>query len=188
MKRILALFALILSLALTGCIPVPVSPAEDRTTQLEETEVDEATGEEGTTEEADDASEVSVDLGGTYEFADGLSVELSGVERGTSGALAFPENAPMVRFTVQLQNNTGGAIDTTLFLIQCQVGEEGRLGEQVFDYDAGLGDGFTSSLADGRNATADYGCEMPEEETFLQVEASLMDDFTRPTIFFSGDV
>lgn len=174
------------ALLITGC--VPTAPAEDRTAELpddtdtgvEEVADDEPEEEEGGSEEAD--------LGGTYEFNDGLTVEMSNLHRGTSSEWALPESAPYVGWTLQLDNDTGSEVDTTLVHVECQVGDEGRSAEQVFDTDQGLGDGFTSTLMDGRQATAEFACEMAEDDSYLQVELSILDDFARPTIFFVGDV
>ncbi|MBB6175020.1 hypothetical protein HNR23_005080 [Nocardiopsis mwathae] len=176
--------------ALLGLTACGSGGAEDRTTELDAVEEEGAAAEEAKDDaEGAEADTVEVKLGGTYEFDDGLAVELSGVERGVSGKWAFPENAPMVQFTIQLQNDSGSSIDTALTHVECQVGDEGRRGEFVADADQGLGDGFTSTLMDGRQATADYGCAMPEDETYLQIEVSVNDDvWERPTIFFVGEV
>ena len=176
--------ALIALLATAAC---GADPSVDRVAELPAAEdVEEVADEEAP---ADEPSELELDFGGSYTFDDGLVVEMTNVHRGTSGEWAMPENAPYVGWTLQLQNGTGQALDTSFVYIDCQVGEEGRRAEEVFDYDEGLGDGFTSTLMDGRNATADYACEIPAEETYLQVELSVNDDiFERPTVFFVGDV
>ena len=149
--------------------------------------VEEVTEDQG----EESPSEVEAEIGSTYEFDDGLTVELSGVERAVSGEWAYPESAPYVRFTIQVQNGTGGPVDLSMMYTDCQVGEDGRTGEFVADTDAGVGDGFTSTVMDGRNATADFGCAMPEEETYLQIEVSLQDEtddgWFRETIFFTGE-
>jgi hypothetical protein len=91
-----------------------------------------------------------------------------------------------------VQNGTGGPVDLSMMYVDCQVGEDGRVGEFIADTDQGIGDGFTSTVMDGRNATADYGCAMPEDETYLQVEVNVQDELEdfeyRETIFFTGDI
>ena len=179
--------ALIALLAATAC-GGGTSP-EDRTADISAAEDVEEVADD---EPADEPSEAEAEIGSVYEFDDGLTIELSGVERAVSGEWAYPENEPFVRFTVQVQNGTGGPVDLSMMYVDCQVGDDGRVGEFVADTDQGVGDGFTSTVMDGRNATADYGCAMPEDETYLQVEVSVQDEtddhWFRPTIFFTGDV
>lgn len=177
-----ALLALLATAACGGS-----TPAEDRTADISAADAD-------TEEDAvdDSPSEVEADLGSTYEFDDGLTIELSGIERATSGEWAYPENTDYARFTVQVQNGTGSAVDLEWFSIQCQYGEDGRTGEYIADTDNGVGDGFTSTVMDGRNATADLGCELPADESYLQIEVSVgdetPDDWFRPTVYFTGDL
>jgi hypothetical protein len=179
--------ALLALLAATAC--GSSTPAEDRTTDISAADVEDVADEDAVD---DSPSEVEADLGSVYEFDDGLTIELSGIERATSGEWAYPENADYARFTVQVQNGTGSPVDLEMFYIQCQYGEDGRTGETVHDTDAGVGDGFTSTVMDGRNATADLGCELPSEETYLQIEVSVgdetPDEWYRPTVYFTGDV
>lgn len=178
--------ALIAILVATAC--GSGTPTEDRTTEISAAEAD---AEE--VEEIDDQpSEVEADLGSVYEFDDGLTIELSGIERAVSGEWAYPENAEYVRFTIQVQNGTDGPVDLEMMYVDCQVGDDGRVGEFIADTDQGVGDGFTSTVMADRNATADYGCAMPADETYLQIEVNVGDEtdefWWRPTVFFTGDV
>lgn len=172
-------------LALTAC--GSGTPAEDRTTDIstsDEAEVEEVTddGDEGP---------VQAELGTSYEFDDGLTIEMTDIERATTGEWAMPENADYLRFTVQIQNGTGSPVDLTLFHIQCQYGEGGHTGESVYDTEGGVGDGFTSTVMDGNNATATFGCELPADESQIQIEVNVGDetetDWMRPTAFFTGE-
>lgn len=182
--------ALLALLAATAC--GPSVPVEDRTADI--SAEDAADAGEVEAEEIDDTpSEVETELGSVYEFEDGLTVELSGVQRATSGEWASPESAEYVRFTVQVQNGTPGPVDLSMMYVDCQVGEDGRRAEMVYDYeDGGLGDGFTSTVMADRNATADYGCTLDPSESYVQVEVAVQDEtddmLFRPTIFFVGDV
>lgn len=179
-----------LALLLAGC---GIPDVEDTVTDLAE---DAAAADEDTDETEDDGDEgdeedgtVETEIGGVYEFSDGLSVELSNVHRGVSGEWAFPEATPYVGFTVQVQNATGDAVDLVLFHVECAIGEDGRRAESIFDSENGLGDGFTSTVMDGNNATMDWGCELPEDDSAVQIEISVNDDLlTRPTVYFVGDV
>lgn len=180
--------ALLALLAATAC--GPSVPVEDRTADIS---AEDAEAADSDTEAVDDApSEVEAEIGSVYEFDDGLTIELSGVERAVSGEWAYPENTPFVRFSIQVQNGTDGPVDLSMMYTECQVGEDGRVGEFVADTDQGVGDGFTSTVMAGRNATADFGCAMPEDETYLQIEVSVQDEtedmLFRPTIFFTGEV
>ncbi|MFE9640276.1 hypothetical protein ACFYOC_14785 [Nocardiopsis alba] len=188
MQRLALPSAALLALLAASACGTGGTPAEDRTANIAEAD----TEAEPADEAEDSPSEVEVDLGGTYEFDDGLVIELSGVERGVSGEWAYPENMEHARFTIQIQNGTGGAVDLTMFYLQCQYGEEGRTGETIHDTDQGLGDGFTGTVMADRSATADFGCELPSEESYLQVEVNVGDetetDWMRPTVYFVGDV
>ncbi|PRX95549.1 hypothetical protein [Allonocardiopsis opalescens] len=188
MKIIHALIAVLAVAALTACAPLGAPPVADLppTEPLaDEATVDAAEAAESPVEEGPAEAE----LGSTHTWNDGLAIELSGVERALSGEYAMPAGEPYVRFTMQVQNDTGGPVDLSLVWIECQVGEDGRIGDLVYDYDAGLGDGFSSTVMDGRDATADFGCAMPEDESYLQIEVHPQDEaMLRQPVFFIGDV
>ncbi|MEU3307162.1 hypothetical protein [Nocardiopsis sp. NPDC006832] len=195
MKSAQNTFALALSLGLaalaTGCAG---APDDSQIVDLEHTrESEDAAGEEAVQDEAADETPTSVEeeFGSEYVYTDGLTVRLAGIERRVSGEWDSPENTPYVYFDIQFDNGTGGPVDLTYLSVYCQVGEEGRTAEDVYTDDTGSG--FTSTVMDGRTATAGYGCALPEEESYLQVELTLsdwedFDDEVRETVYFVGDV
>ena len=195
MKSVQNTFALVLSLGLaalaTGCAN---APDDSRIVDLEHTrESEDPSVEEAAQEEAADETPAGVEeaFGSEYVYTDDLTVRLANLERRVSGEWDSPENTPYVYFDVQFDNATGGPVDLTYLSVYCQVGEEGRTAEDVYTDDTGSG--FTSTVMDGRTATAGYGCELPEDESYLQVELTLsdwedFDDEVRETVYFVGDV
>lgn len=186
-----ALFLTLLALT-AGCAD---APDEDQIVSLEPAQ--DSDGSPAAREDSQDSAEegtpdsVEEEFGSEYAYADGLTVSLSGIERRVSGEWDMPEDTPYVYFDVRFDNATGGAVDLTYLSLYCQVGEEGRTAEDVYTDDTGTG--FTSAVMDGRTATAAYGCALPEEESYLQVELTLsdweeMDDYVRETVYFVGDV
>ncbi|WP_047869846.1 hypothetical protein [Nocardiopsis sp. RV163] len=185
------LFVVLLTLA-TGCAD---APDENQIVDLEP--VQDSAEPPAAQEEAAEAAEeetpgtVEEEFGSEYTYADGLTVRLAGVERRVSGEWDMPESTPYVYFDVQFDNATGAPVDLTYLSVYCQVGEEGRTAEDVYTDQTGTG--FTSAVMDGRTATAGFGCALPEEESYLQVELTLsdweeMDDYMRETVYFVGDV
>ncbi|MBB6120593.1 hypothetical protein [Nocardiopsis algeriensis] len=181
--------ALSLAALATGCAS---APDPDQVVELNPVQESEAAGEapQETAEEAA-PSAVEEEFDSEYTYADGLKVRLSGVERRVTGEWDIPENSPYVYFDIQFDNGTGGPVDLSYVSVYCQVGEEGRTAEDVYTDDTGSG--FTSAVMDGRTATAGYGCALPEEESYLQVELTLsdweeMDDYVRETVYFVGEV
>ncbi|PDP88539.1 hypothetical protein CQJ94_05920 [Glycomyces fuscus] len=185
------LFLALLALA-TGCAD---APDENQIVDLEP--VQDSAEPPAAQEEAPESAEeetpgaVEEEFGSEYTYADGLTVRLSGVERRVSGEWDMPESTPYVYFDVQFDNATGAPVDLTYLSVYCQVGEEGRTAEDVYTDQTGTG--FTSAVMDGRTATAGFGCALPEEESYLQVELTLsdweeMDDYMRETVYFVGDV
>ncbi|WP_433700804.1 hypothetical protein [Nocardiopsis sp. CA-288880] len=182
---------LFLLVAATGCAG---APDENQVVDLEPAQ--EAAGspteEEATEPDEEEApSAVEEEFGSEYTYADGLTVRLAGVERRVSGEWDMPESAPYVYFDIQFDNGTDAPVDLTYLAVYCQVGEEGRTAEDVYTDDTGTG--FTSAVMGGRTATAGYGCALPEDESYLQVELTLsdweeVDDYVRETVYFVGDV
>lgn len=182
--------ALLLALLATGCAG---APDDDQIVNLEpvQDDAESASQEDQGSSEEETPSAVEEEFGSEYTYADGLTVRLSGVERRVSGEWDMPEDTPYVYFDVQFDNATGAAVDLTYLSVYCQVGEEGRTAEDVYTDDTGTG--FTSAVMEGRTATAGYGCALPEEESYLQVELTLsdwedFDDYVRETVYFVGDV
>lgn len=195
MKSVQNTFALVLSLGLaalaTGCAS---APDDSQIVDLEHTqEAEDATAEGAAEGGGADETPASVEesFGSEYVYTDDLTVRLANLERRVSGEWDSPEDTPYVYFDVQFDNATGGPVDLTYLSVYCQVGEEGRTAEDVWTDDTGSG--FTSTVMDGRTATAGYGCALPEEESYLQVELTLSDwetfeDEVRETVYFVGDV
>ncbi|MEE2035785.1 hypothetical protein Q8791_00935 [Nocardiopsis sp. CT-R113] len=186
-----ALFVVLLTLA-TGCAD---APDENQIVDLEPVQdsAESPAAQEEATESAEEEapSAVEEEFGSEYTYADGLTVRLAGVERRVSGEWDMPESTPYVYFDVQFDNTTGAPVDLTYLSVYCQVGEEGRTAEDVYTDQTGTG--FTSAVMDGRTATAGFGCALPEEESYLQVELTLSDweeadDYVRETVYFVGDV
>ncbi|WP_306369109.1 hypothetical protein [Nocardiopsis sp. CC223A] len=188
------LLSLVLLAPATGCADAPdeeqivnLEPAQEQDPAESPTAPEEAA--EPAEEEAPSA--VEEEFGSEYAYADGLVVRLDGVERRVTGEWDLPENTPYVYFDIQFDNATGAPVDLTYLSVYCQVGEEGRTAEDVYTDDTGTG--FTSAVMDGRTATAGYGCALPEDESYLQVELTLsdweeVDDYVRETVYFVGDV
>lgn len=184
--------ALVFGLAVlaTGCAD---APDENQIVELEPTQENgDTTTEDAAQEEGEDETPNAVEeeFGSEYVYTDGLTVRLTNLERRVSDEWDAPENTPYVYFDVQFDNATGGPVDLTYLSVHCQVGEEGRTAENMYTDDT---DSFTSTVMDGRTATAGYGCELPEDESYLQVELTLsdweeMDDYVRETVYFIGDV
>ena len=195
MKSVQNTFALVLSLGLaalaTGCAS---APDDSQIVDLEHSrEAEDATAEVAAEGGGADETPASVEesFGSEYVYTDDLTVRLANLERRVSGEWDSPEDTPYVYFDVQFDNATGGPVDLTYLSVYCQVGEEGRTAEDVWTDDTGSG--FTSTVMDGRTATAGYGCALPEEESYLQVELTLSDwetfeDEVRETVYFVGDV
>ena len=195
MKSVQNTFALVLSLGLaalaTGCAS---APDDSQIVDLEHSrEAEDATAEGAAEGGGADETPASVEesFGSEYVYTDDLTVRLANLERRVSGEWDSPEDTPYVYFDVQFDNATGGPVDLTYLSVYCQVGEEGRTAEDVWTDDTGSG--FTSTVMDGRTATAGYGCALPEEESYLQVELTLSDwetfeDEVRETVYFVGDV
>ncbi|WP_017572808.1 hypothetical protein [Nocardiopsis halotolerans] len=186
-----ALSLALLALA-TGCAD---APDENQIVGLEPAQgTEEAPAAQEETQapaEEEPPSAVEEEFGSEYTYADGLTVRLSGVERRVTGEWDMPESTPYVYFDVRFDNATGAPVDLSYLSLACQVGDEGRTAEEVYTDDTGSG--FTSAVMDGRTATAGYGCVLPEEESYLQVELTLsdwedMDDYVRETVYFVGDV
>lgn len=185
--------ALVFGLAVlaTGCAD---APDENQIVELEPTQENgDTTTEDAAQEEGEDETPNAVEeeFGSEYVYTDGLTVRLTNLERRVSDEWDAPENTPYVYFDVQFDNATGGPVDLTYLSVHCQVGEEGRTAENMYTDDTGSG--FTSTVMDERTATAGHGCELPEDESYLQVELTLsdwedFDDEVRETVYFVGDV
>lgn len=174
---------LALALALSACstptedIPVAPAPAED---------TDTANANDGGGEEETGAEE-PVDLASEHDFGDGLTVSLSNIARARTSPQAYPEDSPYLGFTVTWTNETGSQVNLAMASVNCVVGEDGRESDTVFDSGNGVDSSFASTLLDGNTATGDFGCEMDEDETRIQVEIALWEE-TPYQVIFAGEV
>lgn len=117
-------------------------------------------------------------------YASGVTVSLSDYQRGASSANAAPANTAYTSFTVKIENKSPSALDLSAAYLMCFHGEESQESQQIFDEELhGLPE---LRLQPGRAAKATVACEMPKEETYLQVEFTLSQDL--PKTVFAGDV
>lgn len=173
---------LALALSLSACstpreeIPVEPAPSPD----TEEADTVAADGqEEGPAE--------PLDLSSEHVFDDGLAVALSNIARARTSPQAYPEDSPYLGFTVTWTNETGSQVNLAMASVNCVVGEDGRESDTVFDSGNGVDSSFASTLLDGNTATGDFGCEMDEDETRIQVEIALWEE-TPYQVIFAGEV
>ncbi|MET8831360.1 hypothetical protein ABZX40_39430 [Streptomyces sp. NPDC004610] len=147
--------------------------AEDAPAPDEEPAADEATPEDGVYALTD-----------TVAYENDIEVSLASFERGVSSDYAAPENTPYAKFTIKIVNNSDTKLDASMMTVSCAYGDEGKEGEAI--YDDGL-DGLpdTSVLA-GRSLSVPWGCELPKDETFLQVEVA--PDWESDIAIFTGTV
>ncbi|GAA2108928.1 hypothetical protein [Streptomyces synnematoformans] len=140
---------------------------------------------EGTAaEEADDAEQPGDDTFKLTEpvlYETGVEVTLSKFERATSSEWAAPADTPYVKFNVKITNGSEESIDLNEMLVECQYGDS--TGEQIFD--DGL-DTPTTHLRPGRTMDLPTGCELPADESYVQIE--MAPDFESETAIFAGTV
>lgn len=139
------------------------------------TEEEEALGDRG-----DD----TVSLNETVTYEDDTEVSLSGFARGVSSGYAAPENTPYVKFTVKIVNGSGTTMDLNEMFVECQYGEAGQSGEEIFD--EGLDGTPSTHLRPGRSISAPFACELPKSERYTQIEVT--PDAESETAIFAGDV
>lgn len=155
---------------------------EDPTTEPEPdvpTEEHTATADEST----EDSNVLS--LTDTATTDDGFELSLSNFSRGVTGAYDIPENTPFVQFTITVKNGTSNAVDlSTELSISCSHGSS--TGEEVYSEATNEGSGFTTSVLPGRTASAVFGCTLPPDEKYLQVEVS--PSLEIETAIFAGNV
>jgi hypothetical protein len=119
----------------------------------------------------DDEPEVFT-LKDSVEYEDGIELSLSDYTRGVSGEWASPENAPYIRFTVKITNGSDATLNLAEMYVLCQYGDEGQEGEQVYDSGKGLDGTPSTHLRPARSITAKLACELPKDETYVQIELS----------------
>ena len=119
----------------------------------------------------------------TVTYEDDVAVSLSAFTRGTSSDYASPENTPYIKFKVQIRNGSQGTMDLNEMYISCLYGDDGRTGEQIFD--DGL-DMPTTHLRPGRTANATTACQLPKDESYVQIEVTPSAE--TETAIFAGEV
>jgi hypothetical protein len=134
----------------------------------------------------DQPGDKALGLTDTATYEDGIEVSLSGFTRGTSSNYAYPENAPYVKFAAKVTNGTKKTLDMNEMYLQCQYGDQGKEGEQIFDSENGLDGSPSTHLRPGRSITTLIACELPKGEKYVQVEVT--PDFDSETAIFAGDV
>lgn len=147
-------------------------------------------GDEGTEDASEDASDTATDDDGVFALDDeviydsDVEVALSGFKRGVSSEYAVPENTPYVKFNIKITNGSGATFDANEMSVNCAYGDQGKEGEAI--YDDGLNGLPDTRILAGRSLTVPWACELPKDETFLQVEVS--PDWDSEEAIFTGDV
>jgi hypothetical protein len=121
----------------------------------------------------------------TYE--NGVSVQLSGFTRGTSGEDAAPAQTDYVKFMVKMVNGSKKTIDAVALYVQCQYGATpAHDGEQIFDSGNGIDAPPSTHVTPGNSIRYTMACAMPKDESRLQVEAT--PSWVSDTALFVGTV
>ncbi|MDX3848499.1 hypothetical protein [Streptomyces europaeiscabiei] len=74
----------------------------------------------------------------------------------------------------------------SLLTIRCQYGSVGKDGQEIFDSARGLDGTPSTHLRAGRSITAKFGCELPRNEKYIQIE--VQPSFESRTAIFAGRV
>jgi hypothetical protein len=106
-------------------------------------------------------------FGQTYRWADGLAANVSRIRQYTPSeyAAGTHKGDTAVIVTVKITNGSGKPFDTALLSVNVKAGPDGVAGEQIFDSDKGLGDGFSGTIVPGSAATADFAFDIPKGTT-----------------------
>lgn len=136
---------------------------------------------------------VSVDLDQTHEFADGLTIGLSGFERGVEVGGVDPATGeegdlPYLSWRVEVTNEGDETIQTGSVTRSCSVGDPLRESGAP-----ALGSSVTppESLEPGHSGSWDEDCWAEEDDTRLQYTVEFHDqDFVPvyPPVIFTGTV
>jgi Protein of unknown function (DUF2510)/Domain of unknown function (DUF4190) len=137
---------------LSGATPTVVATAEDSPPP----EVDEEAEELPS-----DVAQIG-SAGVTYE--DGLQVAVPGIERFEPTEFAVGHTAGNVALmvTVTVTNGTAQPADMTLTTVNLASGESGRIAEQIYDDNVGVG--FEGQVPPDRNATATFGFSVAPDD------------------------
>lgn len=113
----------------------------------------------------------TVGLTAEVEYEDGTELSIDGFTRGTSGEYGYPANAPYLRFDVKLINGSDATMSLGDVYVVCSYGKpEQTESEQVFDDK--VEDQPMGHLRAGKTAVVPVACEMPEDETHVQIEVT----------------
>ncbi|MGW3668096.1 hypothetical protein [Streptomyces sp. NPDC005141] len=91
-----------------------------------------------------------------------------------------------MRFSITVANGGSQIMDASLLSVQCQYGSAGREGHEIFDSAAGLDGTPSTHVRAGRSITAEFGCELPRNESYIQIE--VRPSFESGTAIFAGDI
>ncbi|GGP94777.1 hypothetical protein GCM10010266_17390 [Streptomyces griseomycini] len=179
-----AVVAAAVTVGVTGDGEAEAAPTVTVTT-TETVEGADTAADTGSEEPADEESSAdSYGLGDTVAYENDVEVSLSKFSRSVSSDYASPGNTPYAKFTIKVVNDSSETVDATEMTVNCAYGDEGREGEAIFDEGLdGLPD--TRVLA-GRSLSVTWGCELPKNEKYLQVEVA--PDFESEAAIFAGDV
>ena len=184
--RKISLTAALVALVVTGCSSGEDEPDTKELSTSPEASASPAGEKEGAPEEPSDGPQAPASLTGKASLGERATVQLSGVQRGTSGPYAAPENTPFVQFTVKVTNTGSSALDPAVLMVSCAYGEGGQVADAVFDTDAGVGEVPTVKILAGKSATWTEGCTLPEGEREIQIQVEDMEG--SETALFHGEV
>ncbi|MFE2041225.1 hypothetical protein ACFXAZ_09880 [Streptomyces sp. NPDC059477] len=133
---------------------------------------------------ADSAEDGVYALTDTVTYENDIEISLTSFARGVSSDYAVPESTPYAKFTIKIVNNSDSKMDASMLSVSCAYGDEGKEGEAI--YDDGLDGSPDTSVLAGRSLSVPWACELPKDETFLQVEVS--PDWESEPAIFTGEV
>jgi hypothetical protein len=119
---------------------------------------------------SDSGGDQTIGLKSLWTYTDGVTVQLSDFSRHTSSSYAAPSNAPYIKFTVTIDNNSSKTLELGTGEVQCTRGDDGNTSESIFD--DGLDGTPSTHLRPGHEATFKWGCEFHSTDSYLQVEAT----------------
>lgn len=109
--------------------------------------------------------------GFTYE--DGVTLQVLSARRITFSDTATAANEPGVEYVIQVKNGSDKAVPLSdECTVNAAYGNAGEQSEQVFDSAKGYNEGFTTSLAPGRTATAKAAFTLPRNAKKVSVEVT----------------
>ncbi|MEU6916886.1 hypothetical protein [Streptomyces olindensis] len=135
---------------------------------------------------SEEASDATLTLTESYKYENGVQLSLTDITRAVSSDTASPSNTPYARFNLKVVNETSQILDLGGLTVQCQYGEQGQEGDEIFDSARGLEGAPSTHLRPGRTITALFGCQLPRDESYLQVEVA--PDYDMETAIFAGSV